>query len=124
MKVGYVYIMSNFKRTTFYIGVTNDLERRVAEHKAKKGSVFTKKYQLDSLVYFERIFDIEQAIKREKQLKGWHRDWKINLIKSVNPEMIDLINIGLPEDTEIEYASAQILKRVQDDSNPQLSSKR
>jgi putative endonuclease len=81
VKIGYVYIMSNVKRNVFYIGVTNDLERRVAEHKAGIGSLFTKKYNLNYLVYFERIFDIEQAIKREKQLKRWHRDWKINLIK-------------------------------------------
>jgi putative endonuclease len=100
MKPGYVYIMSNVKRTTFYIGVTNDLEERVSQHKAGAGSVFTRKYKLNSLVYFERIFDIEQAIKREKQLKKWHRDWKINLIKSVNPAMLDLINIGLPADPE------------------------
>jgi putative endonuclease len=100
MKTGYVYIMSNFKRTSFYIGVTNDLENRVAEHKAGVGSVFTSKYKLHFLVYFERIFDIEQAIKREKQLKRWHHEWKVNLIKSVNPEMLDLINIGLPADPE------------------------
>jgi len=100
MKVGYVYIMSNLKRSTFYIGVTSNLEKRVIEHKNNVGSVFTKKYKLHFLVYFERIFDIEQAIKREKQLKRWHRDWKIDLIKSVNPEMKDLINIGLPADAE------------------------
>ncbi len=100
MKIGYVYIMSNFKRTTFYIGVTNDLQRRVAEHKEGTGSVFTKRYKLHHLVYFERIPDIEQAIKRETQLKNWKRDWKIDLIKSVNPEMVDLIDLGLPADSE------------------------
>jgi putative endonuclease len=92
--------MSNVKRTTFYIGVTNDLEHRVSEHKSGIGSIFTKKYKLHYLVYFEVIFDIEQAIKREKQLKRWHRDWKINLIRSVNPEMMDLIKAGLPSDLE------------------------
>jgi putative endonuclease len=81
MKVGFVYI-----------------------HKAGVGSIFTSKYKLHELVYFERIFDIEQAIRREKQLKRWHRDWKINLIKSINPEMIDLSNIGLPADAEINSA--------------------
>ncbi len=100
MKIGYVYIMSNVKRTTFYIGVTSDLEARVAQHKAGVGSTFTSKYKLFDLVYFERIFGIDQAINREKQLKRRHRDWKINLIKSVNPEMLDLINIGLPADPE------------------------
>lgn len=81
MKTGYIYIMANIKKTTFYIGVTSDLKERVAQHKAGLGSVFTSKYKLHDLVYFERIFDIEQAIKREKQLKSWHRDWKINLIR-------------------------------------------
>jgi putative endonuclease len=104
MKIGYVYIMSNIKRTTFYIGVTSDLEERVAQHKAGLGSVFTSKYKLHYLVYFERSFDIEQAIKREKQLKRWHRDWKINLIKSINPEMLDLISIGSPADAETSSA--------------------
>jgi len=92
--------MTNIKRTTFYIGVTNDLKVRVAQHKANVGSVFTRKYKLHYLVYFELILDIEQAIKREKQLKRWHRDWKVNLIKSVNPEMLDLIEIGLSADPE------------------------
>ncbi len=101
MKVGYVYIMSNITRTTFYIGVTNDLKNRVEEHKEGSGSVFTRKYKLHYLVYFERIFGINNAIKREKQLKNWHRDWKINLIKTVNPEMIDLFEIGIPEETEL-----------------------
>jgi putative endonuclease len=86
---------SNKWRTTFYIGVTADLARRVAQHKMGKGSEFTGENKLTDLVYYERIGDIEQAIKREKQLKRWHRDWKINLIKSVNPEMKDLSETGL-----------------------------
>ena len=90
MKTGYVYIMSNKNRTTFYIGVTNDIARRVAEHKEGSGSKFTAKYKLHDLVYFEVIYDIEQAIRREKQLKNWHREWKLNLIKELNPEMKDL----------------------------------
>jgi len=90
MKTGYVYIMSNKNKTTFYIGVTNNLERRVAEHKEGSGSKFTSKYKLYELIYYEIIYDIEQAIKKEKQLKNWHRDWKLNLIKSLNPEMKDL----------------------------------
>ena len=89
-KTGFVYIMSNKNRTTFYIGITNNLERRVPEHKSGTGSTFTSKYNLFDLVYFEMIPDIKQAIAREKQLKRWHRDWKINLIKEENPEMKDL----------------------------------
>jgi len=90
MKRGYVYIMSNYKRTTFYIGVTNSLERRVLEHKQGLNPGFTQRYKLKHLVYYEVAGSMYEAIAREKQLKNWHRDWKINLIKSVNPEMKDL----------------------------------
>lgn len=86
----FIYIMSNKNLTTFYIGVTNDLERRVIEHKSGEGSEFTSKYNLHHLVYYEIIFDIKSAIKREKQLKRWHKDWKLNLIKELNPTMVDL----------------------------------
>ena len=86
----YVYIVSNKHRTTFYIGVTNDIKRRVSEHKEFRGSDFCKRYNITDLMYFEMCNDIHQAIAREKQLKNWHREWKINLIKSVNPEMKDL----------------------------------
>ena len=81
--------MSNKHGTTFYIGVTNDLERRVREHKANKGD-FTSRYNLHCLVYYEIISDIETAIKREKQLKNWRRDWKMKLIQSENFEFKDL----------------------------------
>jgi len=86
----FVYIMSNKNVTTFYIGVTNDLERRVKEHKEGNGSEFTSKYNLTHLLYYETISDIKTAISREKQLKNWHREWKINLIKELNPTMTDL----------------------------------
>ena len=89
-KVGYVYILSNFKRTVFYIGVTSDLETRIQKHKNNQGSSFTKKYNLRYLMYFEEFSNIEEAIEREKQLKNWHREWKINLIKEFNPDMNDL----------------------------------
>ena len=90
MKEAFVYIMTNKKRTTLYIGVTNDLERRVLEHKSGEGSVFTSKYKLTDLVYFEQIPGMLNAIEREKQLKNWHRDWKWNLIKESNPGLEDL----------------------------------
>jgi len=90
MKYYFVYILSNKTRTTFYIGVTNDLHRRVVEHYSLMGSKFTKKYKLTDLVYFEHFAEVRQAIQREKQLKNWHRDWKLNLIRTVNPGMIDL----------------------------------
>lgn len=87
---GHVYIMSNRYRTTFYIGVTSDLEARVWQHTNNEGSAFVKKYKLYDLVYFEYFERITDAIDREKQLKRWHKDWKVNLIKSVNPTMSDL----------------------------------
>ncbi len=90
MKTYFVYILSNKYRTVFYIGVTNDIQRRVAEHKDFKGSSFCKRYNVTDLMYYEYTHDIHAAITREKQLKNWHRDWKINLIKQDNPEMKDL----------------------------------
>jgi putative endonuclease len=86
----YTYIMSSSNNSTLYIGVTNDLERRVAEHKSGSGSVFTRKYHCHKLVYFESFSDIDQAIAREKQLKGWKRERKDALIDSVNKERRDL----------------------------------
>jgi len=82
--------MSNAGLSTLYIGVTNNLERRVLEHKLGTGSEFTKRYKLNRLLYFEEGQLIEDAIAGEKQLKRWHREWKWNLIKSMNPELDDL----------------------------------
>lgn len=82
--------MSNLNRTTFYIGVTNNIDRRAIEHKNGTGSIFTSKYKLFDLVYYEEFQNIKDAINRETQLKHWHREWKINLIKTINPEMKDL----------------------------------
>jgi len=90
MKNGYVYIMSNPARTTLYIGVTSDLKKRVYQHKSLNGSTFTRKYVLTDLLYYEEISGMPNAIKRETQLKNWHKEWKWNLIKSVNPNLLDL----------------------------------
>ncbi|MEI8114742.1 MAG: GIY-YIG nuclease family protein [Bacteroidia bacterium] len=90
MRKGFVYILSNQNRTTFYTGVSNAIKRRALEHKTGIGSAFTKKYNLVDLVYFEKIEGLEECIQREKQLKNWHREWKINLVKEDNPEMLDL----------------------------------
>jgi putative endonuclease len=90
MNRSFVYILSNYTRTTFYIGVTADLHRRLAEHHSGFGSRFAQKYNLKYLVYYEEYARIVDAIAREKQLKGWHRQWKINLIRSVNPDLTDL----------------------------------
>jgi putative endonuclease len=97
MKNAYVYIMTNYKRTTYYIGVTNNLWRRVSEHVNGRGSKFVGKYKLFDLVYYEHFTDVRYAILREKQLKNWHHDWKVNLIKKMNPELLDLKNELDPE---------------------------
>ena len=89
MKQCYVYIMTN-KSRTLYTGVTNNLERRVYEHKQKLIPGFTTKYNISRLVYFEATEDIRAAIEREKQIKGWLRSKKITLIESVNPSWTDL----------------------------------
>ena len=75
-----VYIMTNYSETSLYIGVTSNLQKRVWEHKNKVVKGFTEKYHVDKLVYYETTDSIESAIKREKQLKNWHRQWKLNLI--------------------------------------------
>ena len=87
-----VYIATNKNNTTLYIGVTGNLPKRIYEHKNKVVDGFTKKYNLDKLVYFEQTEDVQSALRREKQLKNWHRDWKINLINSYNPTWEDLAN--------------------------------
>ena len=86
----YVYIMSNTYDTTVYIGVTNDIERRIAEHKSGVIAGFTQKYCCHKLVYYEQYSDINQAIEREKKLKKWRREKKDWLIKSINPTLRDL----------------------------------
>ncbi len=85
-----VYILTNKKNGTLYIGMSNNLERRVFEHKNKLVAGFTKKYGLDKLVYFEIHKYVNDAITREKRLKTWKRQWKINLIEEDNPDWKDL----------------------------------
>lgn len=87
MKKSYIYIITNKYRTTFYIGVTANLKSRIIEHANGKGSAFTKKYSITDLIYYEEFLDINQAISREKQLKNWKREWKIDLIKELNPRL-------------------------------------
>ncbi len=82
--------MTNKPSGVLYIGVTNDLIRRVYEHKNHLVKGFTEKYNLESLVWFEQTDDINSAITREKQLKNWHRQWKIDLIEKLNPNWDDL----------------------------------
>ena len=90
MKYYYVYIISNKPKGVFYFVVTGSLEKRVHEHKGGVTEGFSKRYNTKKLVYFEQTTDVEAALRREKQIKNWHRDWKINLIESVNPIWEDL----------------------------------
>jgi putative endonuclease len=86
----YVYILSNKKNGTLYIGMTRNLTRRVWEHRNEAVEGFSKRYQTKSLVYFEVAEDYEEALKREKKLKKWPRQWKLNLINGMNPDWKDL----------------------------------
>ena len=92
MKYYYVYILASECRGTLYIGVTNDLIRRMHEHKNGLIDGFTKKYNVHNLVYFQQCEYVESVIQREKQLKAWHREWKIKLIEETNPNWNDLTN--------------------------------
>ena len=85
-----VYILSNKNRKLLYIGVTSRLKDRIEEHKIGRGSDYTKKYKIQSLVYYEYHQRMQDALEREKQLKNWRRAWKWELIKSQNPDLIDL----------------------------------
>ncbi len=86
----YVYILASKKNGVLYTGVTSSLRRRVCEHKTDQTEGFTKKYHVHKLVYFERYDSIHSAIRREKRIKKWNRDWKIRLIEEANPEWNDL----------------------------------
>ena len=86
----YIYIISNWNNKVIYVGMTNDLERRIYEHKSKIFEGFSKKYNLNKLVYYEYTNDVNAAIRREKEIKKWRREKKNKLIESMNPEWKDL----------------------------------
>jgi putative endonuclease len=86
----FVYILMNRHHTALYVGVTNDLVRRVHEHRTKTASGFTARYNVDKLVYFEETSDVTEAIAREKQLKAGSRERKITVVSTVNPDWRDL----------------------------------
>ncbi len=92
MAGGYIYIMTNCRNGTLYVGVTSDLVRRWHEHRNGLLPGFTKQYALKHLVYFEQLDDIRSAIQREKTIKHWPRAWKVRLIYRQNPEWRDLID--------------------------------
>ena len=85
-----VYIMASQKNGTLYIGVTNDIGARAFDHREGRGSTFTKAYNVRRLVHMELFNDVNEAIAREKELKKWRRQWKIDLIESANPDWDDL----------------------------------
>ena len=87
----YVYMMSNISNTVLYTGVTNDLERRIVEHRTPDEKSFTRRYNCHKLVYFEEFSSIVEAISREKQIKSWNRERKNLLVDRVNPNWIDLM---------------------------------
>jgi|SRR5664280_630571 len=89
-KTYYVYILASKRNGTLYIGVTNEFERRLYEHKNSLIEGFTKKYNVHHLVYYEDVNDIQSALQRGKQLKRWTRKWKVELIEKENPEWCDL----------------------------------
>ena len=89
-KIYYIYITASKRNGTLYIGVTSNLKKRIYEHKESLVDGFTKKYNVNKLVYFEATNDINSAIIREKQMKKWKREWKIKLIEKENPCWIDL----------------------------------
>jgi putative endonuclease len=86
----WVYILARKRQGTLYVGVTNSLERRIAEHKAGDAAGFTKRYGVDRLVFYRGFGEVTAAIHFEKQLKRWRRDWKVRLIEAENPEWTDL----------------------------------
>ena len=88
----YVYILTNVKRNVMYVGVTNDLGKRVMEHRDGKGGAFTRQYRVSTLVYAEEYQQIEEAIAREKQIKGWRRSKKDALVEASNRTWADLLD--------------------------------
>ena len=93
MGCGFVYLLTNRPNGTLYVGVTNDLIRRVYEHRNGAVDGFTKRHGLKSLVYFEQYDDIRLAIQREQNIKHWPRAWKARLVNANNPEWNDLYNV-------------------------------
>jgi putative endonuclease len=98
MHAYYVYILTNIKRNVMYVGVTNDLENRIADHTDGRGGAFTSKYRLNTLVHVERFQYVDEAIAREKEIKGWRRSKKDALVEASNPTWADLADPGTAND--------------------------
>jgi putative endonuclease len=91
----YVYILTNVMRNVVYVGVTNNLENRVVEHRTGRGGAFTRQYRVNTLVYAEEYQQDEEAIAREKEIKGWRRSKKDALVETLNPTWADLLDPGI-----------------------------
>ncbi len=101
MHTYYVYILTNARRNVMYVGVTNNLENRVAEHRDGKGGAFTRRYRVDTLVYTEEYKYVEDAITREKEIKGWRRSKKDALVEAFNPTWADLLEVNIAKDPSL-----------------------
>ncbi len=97
----YVYILTNVKRNVMYVGVTNNLENRVAQHREGKGGAFTSRYHVNTLVYAEEYQQVEEAIAREKEIKAWRRSKKDALVEATNPTWADLLDPGTNKDPSL-----------------------
>ena len=86
----YIYILTNKNHTVLYVGMTNNLKFRLEQHQSKENQGFTRKYNVHKLIYFEKTQYVNNAIRREKQIKSWKRQWKENLIKDMNPDWNDI----------------------------------
>jgi len=94
MHTYHVFILTNVKRNVMYVGVTNNLENRIAEHSDGRGGAFTRKYRLNTLLYVEEFQYVDEAIAREKEIKGWRRSKKDALVEASNPTWADLLDPG------------------------------
>jgi putative endonuclease len=98
MHVYYVYILTNVSRSVMYVGVTKDIERRLADHADGRGGIFTRKYQLNTLVHVEEFQFVDEAIAREKEIKGWRRSKKDALVQQSNPTWANLADPDAAKD--------------------------
>jgi len=115
----YIYVLTNYTKQVFYIGFTNDIIRRIIEHKNNLGSDFTRKYNLKYLIYFEECNDVYVGMEREKEIKKWRREKKINLIKTVNPNLNDISNKLFQDNGIFEVNIKDTLKELRERYNLQ-----
>jgi putative endonuclease len=90
MREYYVYILANKRNGTLYVGITDNVAKRIVRHKERRGSEFVQKYNLEKLVYYEKVYGYREARSRERKLKWWKRKWKLALIEQMNPEWKDM----------------------------------